>query len=152
MGKRSLVARVSKKYASLFGVDGRTTTAVAGGQIRADLAKAGIDVDQNTAENLFHGALAVSVLGGIPAFGAVATAPLLRERRGNPYRNATKRLVQIKLYPRTDKGLLKKRENWTPAEYAGIRRGLIKRYGNVKDIPGYIMTWLYPPMKKQKRA
>jgi len=70
------VASFSRMLARLVAggkAEGRTTTAIAGGQIRAELSRHGINVSQERAEQVYHGL--------IPVFGASSLiAPLVKER------------------------------------------------------------------------
>ncbi|MBA7708668.1 hypothetical protein ES703_117571 [subsurface metagenome] len=70
------IASFSRALAKLVAggkAEGRTTTAIAGGQIREELGRLGINVSQGQAEQVYHGL--------IPVFGASSLiAPLVRER------------------------------------------------------------------------
>ena len=70
------VASFSRALAKLVAggkAEGRTTTAIAGAQIREELGKHGISVSQERAEQVYHSL--------IPVFGASSLiAPLVRER------------------------------------------------------------------------
>ena len=70
------IAAFSRTLAKLVAggkAEGRTTTAIAGAQIRAELSAHGINISQERAEQVYHGL--------IPVFGASSLiAPLVRER------------------------------------------------------------------------
>jgi len=70
------IASLSKALAKMIAggkAEGRTTTAIAGGQIREELGRHGINISQERAEQVYHGL--------IPVFGASSIlAPLIRER------------------------------------------------------------------------
>ena len=70
------IASLSRALAKLVAggkAEGRTTTAIAGSQIREELGKRGVNVSQEKAEQIYHGL--------IPVFGASSLlAPLIRER------------------------------------------------------------------------
>jgi len=70
------IASLSRALAKMVAggkAEGRTTTAIAGGQIRAELSRHGINISQERAEDVYHGL--------IPVFGASSLlAPLIRER------------------------------------------------------------------------
>jgi len=70
------IAGISKAIARMVAggkAEGRTTTAIAGSQIREQLSGIGVEVSQERAEQMYHAL--------IPVFGASSImAPLIRER------------------------------------------------------------------------